>query len=84
MSRKLVQFANLFLLAVLLLASQAVTASASDHTITRISKAWNGTQTDGNSGGAVISADGHYILFTSYASNLLKAGLPPEIGRAHV
>ena len=78
MHRKLVQFANLFLMAVLLLASQFVTASAGDHTISLISKAWDGSQTDGNSGGAVISADGRYILFTSSASNLLKAGLPPE------
>ncbi|MDR3572421.1 MAG: hypothetical protein P4L50_01045 [Anaerolineaceae bacterium] len=78
MTRKVVQFANLFLLAVLMLASQALTASASDHSITRISNAWNGKQADGSSGGAVISGDSRYILFTSSASNLLKTGLPPE------
>jgi Tol biopolymer transport system component len=62
----------------LLLASQVVTASAADHTLTRISKGWDGSQADGGSGGSVISEDGRYVLFDSYASNLIKGGLPKE------
>ncbi len=78
MTRKLLLFGKLLLVVALLLGTQVVTASAADHRLTRISKAWDGSQTDGGSANPVISADGRYILFNSSASNLIKGGLPKE------
>ncbi len=42
--------------------------------ITRVSLAADGSEANGYSGQATISADGRYVGFTSYADNLLPAG----------
>jgi Tol biopolymer transport system component len=76
MTRKLLILTNLFMVVVLLLGSQVVTASAADHTITRISKGWNGSQTDGSSNRPAISENGRYVVFDSSAGNLVKGGVP--------
>ncbi|MDR3572422.1 MAG: hypothetical protein P4L50_01050 [Anaerolineaceae bacterium] len=78
MNHRLNQFANVFLMAALLLGSQLLTASAADHNLVRISNGWDGSQADGSSYGAAISADGRYILFESYADNLIKGGPPKD------
>jgi Tol biopolymer transport system component len=76
MTRKLFVLTNLFMIVVLLLGSQVVTASAANHTITRISKGWNGSQTDGSSNRPAISENGRYVVFDSNAGNLVKGGVP--------
>jgi Tol biopolymer transport system component len=49
------------------------------NTTTRLSVSATGEQSNGSSGAAKISADGRYVTFISYASNLVP-GPRPEVG----
>ncbi|GID95219.1 hypothetical protein Adi01nite_46310 [Amorphoplanes digitatis] len=49
-------------------------------TTTRLSVSAAGEQSNGSSGSPRISADGRYVTFISYASNLVAGGSRPEIG----
>ena len=49
----------------------APSALAVDCSIRRVSVAYDGTQGNGDSSGAAISADGRYVAFSSYADNLV-------------
>jgi Tol biopolymer transport system component len=48
--------------------------------IERVSVASNGTEGDGNSSSASISADGHYVVFVSLATNLVPADTNGGVG----
>jgi hypothetical protein len=41
------------------------------HTTERVSVASDGTEANSSSGGATISANGHYVAYASEASNLV-------------
>jgi Tol biopolymer transport system component len=66
----------LVMMAIPLLALSAVLvllqpAASAPGTTDRVSVAWDGAQADGASPGVRVSADGRFVVFTSWASNLV-------------
>lgn len=69
--------------------------SMADGSLRRISRGLDGSETNGGSGGPKVSRDGHFVIFTSSASNIVPGDTnersdvfvydrTSEIGRAHV
>jgi Tol biopolymer transport system component len=57
-----------------LLSAVTITASAKDVSLTRVSMAWDGSQTDGPSWESVISADARYVAYVANADNVIQNG----------
>jgi dipeptidyl aminopeptidase/acylaminoacyl peptidase len=57
-----------------LLSAVTITASAKDVSLTRVSMAWDGSQTDGSSWVSVISADARFVAYVADAGNVVQNG----------
>lgn len=59
-------------------AAQILLMDLGDDALSLISRAPNGDGSNGNSTGPALSADGRYVVFSSFASNLVSGEQPPS------
>ena len=79
MTRKFFHLSNPVIVIVLLLTSLVSAASAADQRLTRVTSAWDGSQTDGGSTTPTISADGRFVVFNSLATNIVEGGQASQL-----
>ena len=60
-------------------ASQILLMDLGTHALSLISRAPNGDGGNGNSTGPALSADGRYVAFSSFSTNLVSGEQPPSI-----